>query len=296
VRTFKLIFLYIFAVAFIGAVISPLVYNFVQALSIDNNLVYWLQEQDFSRYFRRTIMVSALILMIPFLAKLGVNWTDIGLSAEYGRGRRFFGGILLGMASILCLGAVYYFTGARHFRADPNWSYLIRFVFTAIIVAGLEEIFFRGIILSRLRKTFAFWPALVSGSLFFAAVHFLKPSADFGSVEVEWYSGFMLIPESFRAFADPTAIIYQFSALLLAGLILGYAFLKKKSLYFSIGLHAGWVFMLKTMGLLTDNSKALDPRLYGNGLYDGLYGLIMLVILLTGLIIYESRQKSPADY
>ncbi|MDK3159458.1 CPBP family intramembrane metalloprotease [Kamptonema cortianum] len=294
-RTFKLIFLYIFSVAFLGALLSPLVYNFVQALSIDTNLVVWLQEQDFARYFRRTVMVVALILIIPFLAKLGVNWADIGLSAETGRSRRFFGGVLVGIVSIFCLGLVYFFTGAREWRVDPNLTYLIRFVFTAIIVAGLEEVFFRGIILSRLRKTMSFWVALITSSLFFAAIHFLRPGPDFGSVEVSWYSGFALIPQSFSAFADPSAIASQFSALFLAGLILGYAFLKKQSLYFSIGLHAGWVYALKSMGLLTDNARALNPLIYGGGLYDGLYGIAMLVVVLVGLIVYESRHKSPAD-
>ncbi len=294
-RTFKLIFLYIVLVAFFGALLSPIIYNFVQALSMDNNLVFWLQEQDFARYFRRTVMVVALVLMIPFLAKLGVNWTDIGLSAETGRSRRFFGGVLVGVLSIFCLGLVYFVTGARDWRVDPNLTYMIRFLFTAIIVAGLEEVFFRGIILSRLRKTMSFWLALVSSSLFFAGIHFLKPGPDFGSVDVTWHSGFMLIPQSFSAFLDPTAILSQFTALFLAGLILGYAFLKKQSLYFSIGLHAGWVYALKSMGLLTDNTRHLNPLIYGQGLYDGLFGIVMLLVVLTGLMIYESRQKSPAD-
>lgn len=294
-RTLRLILLYIVSVAFIGALIAPFAYNFMQALSIDNNLIHYLQGQDFARYFRRCVMLVALILMIPFLAKLGVNWTDIGLSAETGRGRRFFGGVLVGIISILCLGLVYFITGARDFREDPSLSFLIRFIFTAVVVAGLEEIFFRGIILSRLRKTLPFWPALIIGSLFFAGIHFLKPSPDFGSIEVLWYSGFLLIPESFIAFIDPAAIAYQFTALFLAGIILGYAFLKKKSLYFSVGLHAGWVFALKSMGLLTDNTRPLDPMIYGAGLYDGLYGITMLVVVLIGLIYYESRQKSPAD-
>lgn len=290
-RTFRVIILYVVAVLLTGAVLSPLVYQISQALALGTNLFSFLQQFDFPQYFRRTSMVAALVYLPTFLKAMGVrSWAEIGLGAEVEKGSRFVWGIIFGGACIFILTAINVALGAREFRPDPDIDKIYKFAVTAVVVAGLEEVFFRAVVLTQLRRTMSFMKALLLCSFFFAFVHFLKPAPGSHGDEVFWYSGFQLIPESLVSFTRPDEIAFQFTALFLAGLILGYSFLKKGSIYFCIGIHAGWVFMLKTTGLLTDNTSKTITWLNGSGLYDGVIGIGILLVFLVILVIYENRR------
>jgi membrane protease YdiL (CAAX protease family) len=71
-------------------------------------------------------------------------------------------------------------------------------------------------------------------------VHFFNrpPSPE----EVNWASGFALLPRMLRGFGDIEMLVPGFFNLMLAGVMLGYAYQRTGNLYFSIGLHAGLGF------------------------------------------------------
>jgi hypothetical protein len=52
-----------------------------------------------------------------------------------------------------------------------------------------------------------------------------------------------------------------FVTLWLAGCILGLAFARTRALYLSMGIHAGWVFTLKTFAWLTAGASLVDSAL-----------------------------------
>ena len=294
-KAFRVIVWYVLAVLVTSAVVAPFIYNWSQANLIGLDLFSWLERQPFPRYFRRTVMVTALVFLPFFLRKLGVRkWTEIGLSAEVEKTPRFVWGIILGGLCIFILDAINLSVGARQFRPEVDSDLLYKFVLVSILIAGLEETFFRGVVLGQLRKHFGFWTALTLSSLFFSALHFVgnNPPPDTGVVDVDWTTGFVMILYSFEVFVVWDKLLFSFTALFLAGLILGYSYLKKGSLYFCIGVHAGWVFMLKTTGLLTDNTPVQNARpwLYGWGLYDGLIGIVILLVFWAGLALYENRR------
>ena len=124
----------------------------------------------------------------------------------------------------------------------------------AVVVAVMEEILFRGGMFGGLRKFF-YWPlALFVSSMIYALVHFLQ-RADFTGA-VNWHSGLVLLPRMLGGFADFHALVPDFFNLTLAGVLLGLAYQRTGNLYFSIGLHAGWVFWLKTYGAFTATRAA----------------------------------------
>ena len=74
-----------------------------------------------------------------------------------------------------------------------------------------------------------------------------------------WNSGLILLPRMLGGFADFHALVPGFFNLTLAGVLLGLAYQRTGNLYFSIGLHAGWIFWLKTYGAFTPARRMRRP-------------------------------------
>ena len=84
-------------------------------------------------------------------------------------------------------------------------------------------------------------------SAIYSAVHFLKTKgAGIASDDVNWLSGFNYLGQVIAHSWQAPGVGVGFVTLLLAGMILGLAFARTHALYLSIGLHAGWVFTLKS--------------------------------------------------
>jgi membrane protease YdiL (CAAX protease family) len=69
---------------------------------------------------------------------------------------------------------------------------------------------------------------------------------------IEPLAGFSHLLASFRPFLDPVLLLPGIFGLFLIGLVLSYALIRTGKLYLGIGLHAGWVFSLKTMRVFGD--------------------------------------------
>ena len=80
-----------------------------------------------------------------------------------------------------------------------------------------------------------------------------------------------------------------FVTLFLAGCVLGLGFTRTRALYLSIGIHAGWVFTLKTYAALTHTS---GPRTWWGGaaLVDNMLVWPILVGVL-GFVAWVYRDK-----
>ena len=93
--------------------------------------------------------------------------------------------------------------GRAEWRASMAWDALPGALLSAVVVALIEESFFRGALLGALRRRFSWLSALVVMSLVFASVHFLKPPPDVHFPVVTWTSGFVLVPQLFWQYGDP---------------------------------------------------------------------------------------------
>ena len=78
-------------------------------------------------------------------------------------------------------------------------------------------------------------------------------------------------------------IEYGLVYLVLVGWILGYTVVRTRSLYMAIGLHAGWVFALRSFSGLTRRNA--EPSLwFGAELQTGLASLLLLAATLAALM------------
>lgn len=244
----------------------------------------YLGGHPFHRYYGRTVQVLAVLGLWPFLRALGLrSLADLGLCRPAGQWGRVAGGFALGFASLAVVAWVGLAVGVRTVRGDvlgPRLAEVfILSAASAVVVAVLEEVLFRGALFGGLRRAWS-WPfALTVSSAVYALVHFLGKGD--GDVTVEWYSGFEMLWRLLGGFRQWQEIIPGFFNLALAGAILGLAYQRTGDLYFSFGLHAGWIFWLKMCKALT--YPATDRSwLWGTAkLVDGWLALPLLLAVLA---------------
>jgi uncharacterized protein len=93
------------------------------------------------------------------------------------------------------------------------------------------------------------------------------------------------LPQMLRGFGNLQVVIPGFFNLTLAGLLLGLAYQKTGNLYFSIGLHAGWIFWLKFYGAITAPVKGANIWLWGtDNPIDGWLALLVLALAFVVLV------------
>jgi len=125
------------------------------------------------------------------------------------------------------------------------------------VVGFVEETFFRGLMqgaVSReLRRPLV---AVALVSLVYASVHFLA-GARIAHASVTWRSGLELLAAAVASFASPAGIIDAWLALVAVGLLLGACAVWTGSIAVGVGLHAGWVCVMRaTIGATRENPSA----------------------------------------
>lgn len=304
------ILLYLATVLTLGAVLAPALFNLGRAAvgfrviepgsgGIGAYLHKVLSGSDFKRYFNRAIMISALVCMVPLLRSLKVKRSDLGLEKNERWASHFGVGFITAAAFLLAMGGAYLLLKIFKTHVTLTPTNVLEFMISAFAVGVLEEFFFRGALLGIVRRSFSPFATLLFVSAFFSLVHFLKPPAGLilNDQDVNWGTGFWLIGQIFAQFGNPAFIAAEFATLFMVGWILGVARMRTRSLWMSIGLHAGWVFSLKLYTELSDVPRALKD---GGSLpwvgTDLKVGIVpMFVVILTGALVFLWLNRSQSS-
>jgi len=277
-RSLRALVAYLLAVFVGGALLAPWLYRLGQLAGASFPHV---AHSPFHRFMDRSFLIVALAGLWPLLRVLGVtSLRGCGLVSPRGQWTKLGSGLLLGGAIIGLDAALTLIGNGRSINPNLAAHKIVGALFgaagTAIAVAVIEETLFRGGVFGGLRKTFSWPPALVASSLVYAFVHFLRPAELAGPVA--WNSGLLLLPQML----DLRALVPDFFNLLLAGALLALAYQRTGNLYFSIGLHAGWIFCLKLYGALTAGAAHAVSAFWGSGkMIDGWLAFLLLSIALA---------------
>ncbi|HUJ10426.1 MAG TPA: type II CAAX endopeptidase family protein [Verrucomicrobiae bacterium] len=246
-RASKAIGLYAIAVIVIGALFAPWLFWAVQWAAPHIAIAHWLAGYGFHRVFNRSLLIVALVGLWSLLRSVGVgSCRELGFIRTSRWWRHGLLGFALGIGSFSVAIAISCALGNRSLAADKSVAELavavLRYTVVGLVVALIEETFFRGGIQGVLQRGMNVVLAIVLASAIYSVLHFLKPrGADIASDQVTWTSGFAYLGEIARhSFAKREDAI-GFVTLFLAGCILGLAYARTRALYLSIGLHAGWV-------------------------------------------------------
>lgn len=246
---------------------------------------------QFPRFFNRALMLAALILL-PFLYRRirrlqkpdrpvfqsgsRIPWKS-GL-VQIAVGFVITAGISWGLCCLIEASGAYV--------SRPNPPEMVRVVsrilVPVVVVALLEEWLFRGVLLGLWLRLTTPLKACLGTSVFFAFVHFLSlPEGQALSNPASWWAGFELLGKIGLHLMDPAFIVTDFITLAGIGMILAWARYRTGSLWFSIGLHAGWIAALKTFNLLNRSVEGhwLHPWGLGDTLRSGLLPLLSIVLV-----------------
>jgi membrane protease YdiL (CAAX protease family) len=281
------ILLYLIVIVFLGAVLAPPIYW----------LLHGTLDYPFYRYLTRVTQVTAFVLLGPLLYWLGIRSPrEFGLERNPHAARDVLAGLLLALAPGALLGAAYLFFDVYRMKEELLPLVLLRIAATAGIVAVVEEFLFRGVLLGLAARSFGRWRAALGVSLIFAGVHFLRPSREAGS-SVEWWTGLAQIPRVFDAAPPPSLWIAGLLSVFVAGMILAYAALRTRSLWVSIGLHAGWIFCQQALQWLAKYRVRppesllpwIGPNVVSGVIPTGVAPLSVLLLTGAGVWFYLRR-------
>jgi membrane protease YdiL (CAAX protease family) len=90
----------------------------------------------------------------------------------------------------------------------------------------------------------------------------------------------------FRNLGDLHTIVPGVLNLTLAGMLLAWAYQCTGNLYFSIGLHAGWIFWVKAYAIATTLAPAADKWWWGTGRMAIVNGWVALPVLVGTLLFF----------
>lgn len=278
---------YLGLVFVIGALLAPWLYDWVQAGARHLSGLENAARSPFHRFVNRSVLLVALAGLYPLLRYLGiVSWSQLGLVRSPGEWGEASRGFAVGFVSLACIVLLAVGLGARGFNADHppvEWArHMLNAGVAALGVGILEEIMFRGALFGSLRREHRWEVALVVSSLVYAWVHF------FSSVPwtepVDRTAGLVILGRMMRGLVEVKAMVPGFLNLALAGGLLALAFQRLGTLHFSIGVHVGWVFWLKTYGFSTREQEGANLWFWGtNRLLDGWVASAVLVLTLWGL-------------
>ena len=215
---------------------------------------------DFQALVYKTAEIFMALSLIPIGRWLGMGKLDIALVGPFrlllsqvmqGFG---WGALMLGIHVLVLVLLDVRVLNPEKLQLARIISLSCKGVLIGLAIASLEEPIFRGFLLGfLLRKTNRINAVLVS-SCYFAGLHFLSTDMRPEFAEVHWDTGIVIVMD---AFSHLFRIHFDsFVALFAAGAFLACVrlYFPQSGLSYCIGIHAGWVFIIKATNPLTIRS------------------------------------------
>ena len=244
-----------------------------------------------AKVISKLTLIMLLLGMFPLRKILQLSWQDLGFAAPDVFFRQMGQGVLLGVATLLPVLLTLYWLDVHIWDQGHTWTLgkLMRkaglALFLALLIALGEEIVFRGLLFSVLRRKLPGVAAIAISSFYYAALHFLKTKTNIPADQQTLGSGFKLMMEAFGNWFNPN-IISALVALFVVGVFL--ALLRSRvpqSLGLCIGCHAGWVWQIKLSKDLCDVNPVSD-YLFLVSAYDGVVGPLVSIWLSTAIAFW----------
>jgi len=283
-------FALVFAIAVGAAVaISPLAALAAAALGL---------HFPFPRIFDRTVMVTLLVALFFPGGRLGlvirVLRGFVPSALEFHRALR---GFLVAIASIAALWTLATALGARAAsQVLALIPHLARYSAAALLIAIIEEGFFRAFLLDGMETDLGRIGSLAASSAVYAIAHLVRSPARFYASGFEPLAGVRNLTASLAALGDGNAMMAG-CGLFMLGLVLGEAFLLTRKVYFSVGMHAGIVIGLRFWRAIVESRAALPGWLFGSGRFpivSGAAAWIVAVVILATLRPLTRSARRPA--
>jgi membrane protease YdiL (CAAX protease family) len=241
----------------------------------------------FPRIFDRTVMATLLIAML-FAAR------DLKLISLMAKGfvhlprrsiRYSVRGFVVAMIAIAILIGLAIAFGGRTAGIGTAIALIPKYLLAAIAIAFIEEAFFRAFLLGGMRGDFSDRIALIASAAIYAVAHLVRSPARFYVTGYTPGAGLITLAHSIDQFKDPGIAIPTLIGLFLLGVVLGEAYILTGSVYFSIGLHCGFVLGAKMWPKIILNRAVVPWWIAGGGAIPLIGGVVAWVIAIAILVM-----------
>ncbi len=245
----------------------------------------------------RFAMLSAVLAMPLFLRLLQLDsWRAAGYTLPRRAAWAALGrGILIGVAIMVALTGAQWLLGMHYF--DPpadKWGvhyalrYLVAGLLSGLAVGLIEETLLRGLMHTGMRRRLGFWATASLTSLLYASLHFMKPGALDGRT-FDSATALHMIAEGLARIAASGHLFDSFVTLFVVGIFLSMVRERTGNILWAIGIHAGWVMIIKLMKYLTDPSLVDGENSFWIGDYDDITGWLATLWLGSIAALYWCR-------
>lgn len=278
-KAFFFFFIYFIAAALLGALISYPIYQLLHSGTF-----------AFERWVSRFALLLLLLGLIPSLKLNKLNLNLIGYNLSFKNFlKKFTLGYTAGLFILIVVILILFILQVRVFSEDASLTFyfLLKAFLAGLIIALLEETLFRGLFFSLAKKWHGPVTAIFISSFFYAILHFIKPISHITADSLYWLSGIHVISNAFSGLLVMN--IGDFLALFSVGILLALVRSRTNTLAYCVGLHASWVFLLKSTKELS-HLEPLSSWSFLIGQYDGIIGLLTFVWLLVVSFIFIRYQ------
>lgn len=257
----------------LGVAFTPVVFSLLENFA--------LTQYPFSRVFDRVFLVGLIGGLYYWRRSINISIPAIKplVVVKYA-----LLSLLLGLSGFYCL--VY--------RGDYGYVYhdgferygkLALLVPSGLIIGFFEEILFRAYLLRSVVDRLGKWGTFVH-AVIFAACHFITPVKGFAYKEFYPSAG---IDYLYTVFRNIDLFTLSFLGMFLVGFFLNVVYLRFKSISICIGIHCGWVWLIKLTKYLYSNQHS--DRYYLVSLWPT---WVAMATSIAGVLILESYVRGES--
>jgi membrane protease YdiL (CAAX protease family) len=274
----------IFGTLFAAALLGWPVWLVVHQLEPD-----WPFHRVVGRFWQLLLLIGLVLACRRLGLRTRADW-------GYGLARPAFlrqagAGLAVGIATMLPMTIAMLALGILEPRAGFDAAMLgdalLGGLLAGLGVAIVEETFFRGAMYGAVERESGLRLAAWSTALVYAAVHFLA-RAKIPADEVAADSGLRLLGGALANFTNPLPVLDSFVTLVIVGLLLALVRRRTGAVAVGIGLHMGWVLVIKATTRVT-RVDAEAPAALLVGSFDGYTGWLVAGWALLLLAVARAR-------
>ena len=236
----------------------------------------WLEPEPLIKFHRFTkfLIILLIIAFTLFILKMhNLSLLKIcGFAREAKPMRSFLTSLFAGILIALPLVVIFYLIGLRTLDDTPGeWYTIFRILIAALLVAVIEESFFRGVLMDGFIKAGQTIMAVLLPSALFTLVHFMAIQESPPQATAAWYSGIWKLFDGIQEKHMLYDAMQTAAALFMASVFLSLIRLSGGHIIPCIGIHCGWIVAIKVNKEFTSrNPDSSFMFLISN--YDGFIG------------------------
>ena len=249
----------------------------------------WLFHRIVGRLWQLLLLIGLLVALRRLALRGREDW-------GWGLPRPVFlrqagAGLAIGIATMLPMTIAMFAFGILRLRPEFGMAMLLHAIvgglLTGLVVSIVEETFFRGLMYRAVHRESGFVAAAWTTSIVYAAIHFFaRTSIPADAVALD--SGLKLLGDALDNFSNPLPVLDSFATLVMVGLLLAFVRRRTGAIAAGLGLHVGWVFVIKAT-IATTRVNADAPASFLVGSFDGYTGWLVAAWAAVLIAVAWSR-------